>query len=45
MIEETTAGKSIFDTPTENGEFGEALITNKSLDEVILSYLTDELDD
>lgn len=45
VVVETTAGKSIFDTPSENGEFGEALITNKSLDEVILSYLTDELDD
>jgi hypothetical protein len=34
--------RSIFDTPDENGEFGEALISDKSLDEVILSYLTDD---
>ena len=38
-------GRSIFDTPDDKGEFSENLITNKSLDEVILSYLTDELDD
>lgn len=38
-------GRSIFDTPNDKGEFGEDLITNKSLDEVILSYLTDELDE
>jgi hypothetical protein len=38
-------GRSIFDTPDNNGEFGENLITDKSLDEVILSYLTDELDE
>jgi hypothetical protein len=34
--------RSIFDTPDENGEFGESLISDKSLDEVILSYLTDD---
>ncbi|MCP4198264.1 MAG: hypothetical protein GY762_14025 [Proteobacteria bacterium] len=38
-------GRSIFDTPDEDGEFGESLISDKSLDEVILSYLTDELDE
>ena len=38
-------GRTIFDTPADNGEFGENLITDKSLDEVILSYLTDELDE
>lgn len=38
-------GRSIFDTPSDNGEFGENLITDKSLDEVILSYLTDELEE
>jgi hypothetical protein len=37
--------RSIFDTPADDGEFGENLITDKSLDEVILSYLTDELDE
>lgn len=42
---EAHKGRSIFDTPDDKGEFGENLITNKSLDEVILSYLTDELDD
>lgn len=36
------AARSIFDTPDENGEFGEELISDKSLDEVILSYLTEE---
>lgn len=40
-----SAGRSIFDTPSENGNFGDSLITDKSLDEVILSYLTDELDE
>jgi hypothetical protein len=38
-------GRSIFDSPENNGEFGENLITDKSLDEVILSYLTDELEE
>ncbi len=38
-------GKTIFDTPEDDGEFGENLITDKSLDEVILSYLTDELEE
>lgn len=42
---EGARGRSIFDTPNDNGEFGENLITDKSLDEVILSYLTDELDE
>ena len=36
------SGRSIFDTPNADGDFGEALITDKSLDEVILSYLTDD---
>lgn len=39
------AGRSIFDPPEADGQFGEDLITDKSLDEVILSYLTDDLDD
>ena len=39
------SGRSIFDTPAENGDFGDSLITDKSLDEVILSYLTEELDE
>ena len=38
-------GRSIFDTPDQDGEFGNDLISDKSLDEVILSYLTDELDE
>lgn len=38
-------GRSIFDTPAEDGDFGDSLITDKSLDEVILSYLTEELDE
>jgi hypothetical protein len=42
---EPARGRSIFDAPDDKGEFGENLITNKSLDEVILSYLTDELED
>ncbi len=36
------SARSIFDTPDENGEFGEDLISDKSLDEVILSYLTED---
>jgi hypothetical protein len=44
-LAETSRGRSIFDTPNDDGEFGENLITDKSLDEVILSYLTDELDE
>lgn len=39
------SGRSIFDTPNEDGDFGEALMTDKSLDEVILSYLTDDEDE
>jgi hypothetical protein len=42
---EDRLGRSIFDTPDEDGEFGESMISDKSLDEVILSYLTDELDE
>lgn len=38
-------GHSIFDITTETSDFGENLITDKSLDEVILSYLTDELEE
>jgi hypothetical protein len=40
-----SAGRSIFDTPAEDGDFGESMITDKSLDEVILSYLADDLDE
>ncbi|MDJ0761372.1 MAG: hypothetical protein QNJ97_00165 [Myxococcota bacterium] len=39
------AGRSIFDTPKENGDSVEERITDKSLDEVILSYLTEEGDE
>ncbi len=45
VIDADATGRSIFDTPDEGGDFGDALITDKSLDEVILSYLTDELDE
>jgi hypothetical protein len=38
-------GRSIFETPDAAGSFGESLISDKSLDEVILTYLTDELDE
>ena len=44
-ISDAARGRSIFDTASNDGEFGENLITDKSLDEVILSYLTDELDE
>jgi hypothetical protein len=40
-----SVSRSIFDSPDDDGEFGDSLITDKSLDEVILSYLTDELDE
>jgi hypothetical protein len=36
---------SIFETPDAAGSFGESLISDKSLDEVILTYLKDELDE
>lgn len=39
------AARSIFDTPDDGGDFGDSMITDKSLDEVILSYLTDDLDE
>jgi hypothetical protein len=38
-------GRSVFDAPDSSGTFGESLISDKSLDEVILTYLKDELDD
>jgi hypothetical protein len=38
-------GVSIFETPDTSGQFGESLISDKSLDEVILTYLQDDLDD
>jgi hypothetical protein len=38
-------GRSIFETPDAAGSFGESLISDKSLDEVILNFLTDELDE
>ncbi|MBN2342248.1 MAG: hypothetical protein JXX29_00040 [Deltaproteobacteria bacterium] len=38
-------GISIFDSPDANGTFGETLISDKSLDEVILNYLSDELEE
>ncbi|MBW2276953.1 MAG: hypothetical protein JRF63_05635 [Deltaproteobacteria bacterium] len=37
-------GRSIFETPDVDGRFGESLISDKSLDEVILDYLKDDLD-
>jgi hypothetical protein len=43
--EEAPRGRSIFETPDTAGSFGESLISDKSLDEVILTYLTDELDE
>jgi hypothetical protein len=36
-------GRSIFSAPDAGGDFGEDLISDKSLDEVILSYLKDDL--
>ncbi|MBN2529404.1 MAG: hypothetical protein JXR76_23655 [Deltaproteobacteria bacterium] len=41
----SSRGISIFDTPDSNGSFGESLISDKSLDEVILNYLSDELEE
>jgi len=38
-------GISIFETPDTRGSFGDSLISDKSLDEVILTYLKDELDE
>jgi hypothetical protein len=43
--EQRSYGKSIFDTPDRDSTFGESLISDKSLDEVILTYLKDELGD
>ena len=37
--------RSIFETPDAGGSFGESLISDKSLDEVILTYLKDDLDE
>jgi len=37
--------RSIFATPDAGGSFGENLISDKSLDEVILTYLKDELEE
>ena len=42
---DTARGRSIFETPDTAGSFGENLISDKSLDEVILTYLKDELDE
>ena len=44
-VPEPSRGISIFDTPDANGTFGDSLISDKSLDEVILNYLSDELDE
>jgi hypothetical protein len=41
---EAPKGRSIFETPDTDGQFGESLISDKSLDEVILDYLKDDLD-
>jgi hypothetical protein len=38
-------GMSIFESPGSDSSFGDSLISDKSLDEVILNYLSDELDD
>ena len=43
--EQRSYGKSIFDTPDRDSTFGESLISEKSLDEVIMTYLKDELGD
>jgi hypothetical protein len=43
--ERSSRSMSIFDTPETQGAFGESLISDKSLDEVILTYLKDELDE
>lgn len=43
--EEAARGRSIFETPDTAGSFGESLISDKSLDEVILTYLKDELEE
>jgi len=43
--EESSRTMSIFDTPDAQGSFGESLISDKSLDEVILTYLKDELEE
>jgi hypothetical protein len=37
--------RSIFETPDAGGSFGESLISDKSLDEVILTYLKDDLEE
>ena len=41
----SSQGISIFETPDAHGAFGDSLISDKSLDEVILNYLADELED
>jgi hypothetical protein len=38
-------GRSIFEAPEADGSFGEDLMSDKSLDEVILTYLSDDLDE
>ncbi len=38
-------GVSIFESPDPNGSFGDSFISDKSLDEVIMNYLMDELDE
>jgi hypothetical protein len=43
--EAAARGRSIFETPDTTGSFGESLISDKSLDEVILTYLKDELEE
>ena len=43
--EQKSYGKSIFDAPDRDSTFGESLISDKSLDEVIMTYLKDELGD
>jgi hypothetical protein len=45
VVDTAERGTSIFDIPDSTGTFGESLISDKSLDEVILSYLQDEKDD
>ncbi|NLN62303.1 MAG: hypothetical protein GX146_05435 [Myxococcales bacterium] len=40
-----TRAKSIFDMPDENGQYGDAMLSDKSLDDVILSYISEELKD
>ena len=41
----SASARSIFETPNADGIFGGDFVSDKSLDEVILSYLQDDLDE